>query len=564
MNPVLRKEILGLLRLRRSAAIQVAFVAVLTLLVLATWPQRGVVSLASRGQDALLLGVILGQLVLLVLFVPGVASVSITQERELGTLEMLYASRLSPWQLIVGKLLSAIGYPMLLLASGLPFVGLLSYRGDVDREQLVAAYLVLLVSAVLIAVVSLAISALCKQSATALVASYAAVLVACGGVLVPAAIMLASSGGSTAATLHYARSISPIAATLSLLRPHLSEFGGRAGGVDEISGQVIAALPPAWQIFLPFAGAVILACFAILVLVLRRPPTSSEGFGATSAATGNGRTLARRILFLIDPTKQRKPIGRMNPLTVKENRTNQLRSGRWMIRIFYGALFVSMGLALMALYGGQTQHADLLRYVAAVLVAFQVGLIALVNPSLTTPAISAEIEAGTFEMLRLTRLGPGQMFWGKFAPALLPAVLPIVALLPAYGAVWFVDPTYLRPITLLVPVFALTAVLCCTSGLACSALADSTPRATVSNYLLVAALIVLPLFAWFAAGAYLDRSIASRFAIASPLVVALNLLPDGAPEIAHRWPQHLMVIGGLCFLTLVVARLRLGSLLRRG
>ena len=112
MNPVLRKDVLGLLRLRRVGAIQLLFIALLGLLVLLTWPQQGVVSLASRGQDALLLGLIAGQLVLLVLFVPGVAATSITAEREQGTLEMLYASRLSAWQLIVGKLLSAVAYPL--------------------------------------------------------------------------------------------------------------------------------------------------------------------------------------------------------------------------------------------------------------------------------------------------------------------------------------------------------------------------------------------------------------------------------------------------------------------
>src|SRR5581483_7564038 len=113
-----------------------------------------------QGQDSLLLSLILGQLVLLMLFVPGIASVSITSEREQGTLEMLYASRLSPSQLILGKLLSPIAYPMLLLASGLPFLALLNYRGDVDLHALVWAYVVLVLSAVLLAVLSLAISAL--------------------------------------------------------------------------------------------------------------------------------------------------------------------------------------------------------------------------------------------------------------------------------------------------------------------------------------------------------------------------------------------------------------------
>ena len=48
--------------------------------------------------------------------------------------------------------------------------------------------------------------------------------------------------------------------------------------------------------------------------------------------------------------------------------------------------------------------------------------------------------------------------------------------------------------------YLLAAVLCCTMGLACSTFATSTARATVSNYLLIAAIVVLPLLAWLAAG----------------------------------------------------------------
>ena len=57
---------------------------------------------------------------------------------------------------------------------------------------------------------SLAVSAWSRQSGTALVISYALVLILCGGLLVPAAIMLESAQGSTAQLLHYARSLSPV------------------------------------------------------------------------------------------------------------------------------------------------------------------------------------------------------------------------------------------------------------------------------------------------------------------------------------------------------------------
>src|SRR3954471_14728869 len=105
MNPVLQKDLLGLLRLKRVAAVQVLFVAVLAVIVLGSWPQQGVLEgsaqlrapaaaraagSSSRGADRFLLGLTLGQVILLLLFVPGVAAVSVSGEREQNTLEMLY------------------------------------------------------------------------------------------------------------------------------------------------------------------------------------------------------------------------------------------------------------------------------------------------------------------------------------------------------------------------------------------------------------------------------------------------------------------------------------------
>src|SRR6266550_599247 len=173
MNPVLQKDILGLLRLKRVAAVQILFVAVLAVMVLGSWPQGGVLeSSAVRSGDRFLIGLTLGQIVLLVLFVPGVAAVAVSGEREQNTLEMLYASRLKPGQIIAGKVAVAIGYPLLLLVTALPFLALLNWRGDVRGGDLLWAYAILLVTSVFLALVSLALSAWSRQSATALVISY--------------------------------------------------------------------------------------------------------------------------------------------------------------------------------------------------------------------------------------------------------------------------------------------------------------------------------------------------------------------------------------------------------
>src|SRR3954468_4111501 len=171
MNPVLQKDLLGLLRLKRVAAVQLLVVIVLGVMVLGSWPQGGVVEGSAqlsgqnviRSSDRFLLGLTLGQIVLLVLFVPGVAAVAVSGEREQNTLEMLYASRLRPAQIITGKVAVAVGYPMLLLVVALPFVALLNWRGDVRGQDLLWAYVILIVSAVFLALVSLAISAWSKQ-----------------------------------------------------------------------------------------------------------------------------------------------------------------------------------------------------------------------------------------------------------------------------------------------------------------------------------------------------------------------------------------------------------------
>jgi ABC-type transport system involved in multi-copper enzyme maturation permease subunit len=505
---------------------------------------------AVRGADRFLLSLTLGQIVLLLLFVPGMAAVAVSGEREQSTLEMLYASRLKPREIIAGKVAVAIAYPLLLLALALPFVALLNWRGDVRGADLLWSYAIVLVTAVFLGIVSLTVSAWSKQSATALVVSYAIVLVLSGGVLVPAAIMLDNAQPPIADALHYARALSPVAAAMSLLQP-----GSNFSGADR-------GFLPIWQVFLPLALLVIAGCFAAQVAKLRRAPSSSEAFGAAGAADVE-RSLMRRILFLIDPKKRPRPFGTWNPIATKERRTGGLRSGRWTIRLFYLCLLLSLGLAAMSLYGGAEQG-DLLRYVAQVVVALQVGMVALVSPSLTSAAISSEIENGTWELLRLTPRNGGEIFIGKLIPALIPAVLPVIALLPAYGALCLVNAGYVLYFARVVPVVLAAVLLCCLIGLTFSSFVANTARATVAACLTVAAVFVLPMLAWLAAGQQLSDRAAARLAYVSPLVVALNELPGGWEPVHDLYGLHLWTIGVACAAMLAISWLRLNALLKQG
>ena len=140
--------------------------------------------------------------------------------------------------------------------------------------------------------------------------SYLVVIVVCGGVMVPAAIMLDSFGGQTASILHDARALSPIAAVLSLLR---------ARGLGRFRGEDFRTIHRRIRFFRGGGFMVVVVCLMILVVQLRRPPAGIR-------ANERRKTVQNRGL---------QPMGLLNPhLDQGNGRTNHLSSGRWMVRIF--------------------------------------------------------------------------------------------------------------------------------------------------------------------------------------------------------------------------------------
>jgi hypothetical protein len=93
---------------------------------------------------------------------------------------------------------------------------------------------------------------------------------------------------------------------------------------------------------------------------------------------------------------------------------------------------------------------------------------------------------------------------------------------------------------------------------------DRTARATVADYLCCAAIFVLPVFPYLASGAQISPTLAAWLGLSSPLVIALNLMPGGLPDVRTIWLVHLIVIGVLCIFLLLVSRYRLTVLMRRG
>jgi ABC-type transport system involved in multi-copper enzyme maturation permease subunit len=550
MNPVLHKEVLQTLREKRVALVQLLFVVVLGLGVLACWPQQGVLAVATRAHDNLFDTLMLGQLVFLLLFVPGAAAVSVVSERELQTLEMLYASRLTSFQILFGKIIGATAFPILLLLTGLPFVGLLALRGASSFQSLGMVYATLLVTALFLSLISLVVSSICRTASGALVMAYLVVVGLCLAPLIPAAILLHSVSGWTAATLHYGRGLSPVAAMLALLRPDWGDFDGR--------GHALMSL---WLTFLISATAVIVGCAIFLAIRFARPNWNER----SEKVETQDQPLWRRLLFRKATGKVRRAIGTANPLYINEGRINAARSGVWCVRLFYFSVFTSMVLALISLFGGGGDP-ELLNHATQIVIAFQIGVIALITPVLTSAVISSERETGTFELLRMTPLRPGQIFVGKLIPALIPSLLPIAAFLPAYGTICYLDPGYIPYFLGLIPVLAMATVFCCTAGLVCSILMPQTARATVAGYVVTSTLFFVPVLLAWAGSRALSENVTAWIAMPSPMFVAMDLvdLDPAKTTSAHLWSAHLIFGGVIVLALLFVARVRLGVLLREG
>ena len=107
------------------------------------------------------------------------------------TFEMLYASRLTPLQILFGKIMGATAFPILLLLTGLPFVGLLILRGASNLQNLLMVYAALLLTTLFLSLISLVVSSVCRTTSGALVMAYLVVMGVCLAPLI--------SGGDIAA-----------------------------------------------------------------------------------------------------------------------------------------------------------------------------------------------------------------------------------------------------------------------------------------------------------------------------------------------------------------------------
>ena len=123
----------------------------------------------------------MAECLMIVFIAPALAGTGISQERENGNLELFLSTGVSPWQVILGKLVSCMNMMFVLIVTSLPVFSLVFVYGGVQMRDLIAMISVLLVVALEICSLSILCSAGANRSVYAALSAYASNLILIGG-----------------------------------------------------------------------------------------------------------------------------------------------------------------------------------------------------------------------------------------------------------------------------------------------------------------------------------------------------------------------------------------------
>jgi ABC-type transport system involved in multi-copper enzyme maturation permease subunit len=548
-NPIVRRELLELIRTRRAVAAQVALAVAVAALVVARWPSAGVGDLSGAAALQVLRVFGYGLLAGLLLILPAFPATAIVREKVRGTLSLLLNSPMSVFSIYAGKLGGVLGFTGLLLFATLPAAAACyALGGSTGRGGIGLLYAVLAVAAVQIATLGLVVSSRAQGIDGALRTTYALVLTICVLPLT-AHWMFPRDDPMAIAASEWLGSLSPV--------PAVMEAVGQGGigppGTDMRAGAAI-------RYFIVALGVSVLCAALTLSRLARAPLDRPRPPGVMTQDRSASARAARRLFFLIDPNRRSRSTSLwVNPVMVKEFRTRRFGRSNWTLRLLALAAMLSLSLSVLAIVGALDLGVDL---IAGALVCLQAILLILFAPSLSAGLISAEREGGGWGLLRMTSLSPGRILRGKLASAAWPVLLILGATLPGYIVMTMVKPELAHQTDRVLICLGLTAVFAILVGATASSLFRSTATATAAAYLVLAGVCIGPLLVWLGREAPFGHSTVEAALTLDPVAAALATADTPGFGDYQLLPANWWVIGSASLVLLIVLILRTRQLCR--
>jgi ABC-type transport system involved in multi-copper enzyme maturation permease subunit len=566
MNPIIRRELLEVLRTRRAMALQLTLALGCALLVLLRWPTGNVVDLDGDRSLSVLRVFGYGLLAGILLLTPAFPATSLVREKIKGTLPLLLSSPMPAWSIYLGKLAGVLGFTAVLLLMTLPAAAACYALGGTGRQSgIVLLYLVLAVAALQLSTLALFVSSRAQSTDGALRATYALVLLLGVAVLGPEMLLRGGSGPLVEAA-GWLRDLSPIPAVMDVLGQ--GDVGTH--GLSDTSQTVTRYVALAGILSLVFALATIARLDHSLL-------DRTRSAGVMTEDRSEGGQILRSVLFLIDPQRRSGNMSLwINPVLVKEFRSRRFGRSHWTLRLIALSAIGSLGLTYLAAAGALPWGVEV---IGGILVGFQVALLILFAPSLAAGLISSERESGSWQLLRMTPLSPGAILRAKLLSAAWPLLLILCATLPGYVVMMTLEPAMIHQVQRVVACLVLTAVFAVLLSASASALFHSTAQATAASYLLLLALCVGPLLVWLGREAPFGHSTVEAVLTIDPVAAALQASavadkPAGEQkgtedQVDKTWfgryellPANWWIIGSACVVLLLFLTLRVRQLCR--
>ena len=548
-NPIVQRELKGILRTRKSFAIQTAMAVSFSLLVILRWPTDGRADLAGEESRQLVRAFGYGLLVAMILLVPIFPSASIVREKRSGTLALLLNSPMSPTSIYLGKLVGVMCFVLVLLIMSLPAAAACFAMGGVSlTSEIGALYVLLILVALQYTVLGLLVSIRTNTVDSALRVTYACILGLAVFTLGPNQL-LQGQQGLFASLGYWIRMLSPIPAVMEIMGH--GDFGSEG------------FMSPSGGAFRYAVTAIVTSIAGAIYSVRQLNHTLFDRAREQGIITDDlplGRRILRRLVFIIDPQRRKTGISWfMNPILMKEFRTRRFGRFHWLLRLVAVCAMISLLLTFAALKGAVSWDVE---KVGALLVVMQVALILMITPSLAAGLISSEHESGGWQLLQMTPLSVWRILSGKLLSVTFTLALILLATLPGYLFMIKIKPAIEPQVERVLICLVLTAVFAMVMSAAVSSLFRRTAPATTTSYLLLLTICAGTLLFWLGRDAPFGHTTVETMLKLNPMAAALSVINAPGFEPYRLIPHNWYVIGSLTVVAFLVLTFRTWRLTR--
>lgn len=540
---IIERELLALLRSRRTLWIFVSVAVVFSTIVFLKWPSTGIVDLNGNKGRELFQWLSYSMLAASILIIPIFPATSLVTEVRRRTLELLLNSPLSRASIYFGKAFAMFGLVLLLLCSTLPAIACGFLMGGLSFSQdVVTMYGYLALVSMQLVVIGLLVGTWSRSTESALRWSYGVTFALTILPWFPDALF---PGGTSplAKGIQLLKLISPIPGMMEMLNQSSVAGSGLMNQQSAVASYVIFA-----TLFIIVGSIVCIQRLSHSLL------DRSRSQGVITDDQSQFIRASRRILFVVDPQRRSSGIPPfVNPVMVKEFQCRQFGRMHWLLRLVAGCAVLSLLLTLASARGTESRGVE---YTGALIIVLQVGLIVLLTPGLASAMIAGEMEGGSWNLLRVTPLSPGKILRGKLMSVLLTLALLLCATLPGYAVIMLIKPVLQEQVVQVLKCLVLAAILSMLISATVSSFFKTSAIATTVSYGILILIFGGTMLVWMNRDAPFGHEFVQSALRLNPMAAALNAMQADGFQGYDLIPATWQYTGAACAVLLVILYLR--------